>query len=120
MRYTPSCQLLQLYQRLNSCSEDVSPTRFLAIQNPTEDLDFTDIEVEAIAKSFNPAEILSRQNASKAGLQQQIASLQNADIAHFSCHGFFDFLNPQKSSLILAGAKVTPLNPPLVRGDTGG
>ncbi|MEZ2277198.1 MAG: CHAT domain-containing protein [Microcoleus sp.] len=119
VRYTPSCQLLQLSQRVNLTAEDTSPSKFFAIQNPTEDLDFTDIEVEAIAKSFNPAEILSRQNASKAGLQQQIASLQNADIAHFSCHGFFDFLNPEKSALILAGAKVTPLNPPLVRGETG-
>jgi len=106
VRYTPSCQLLQLSQRVNASAEDTSPSRFFAIQNPTEDLDFTDIEVEAIAKSFNPAEVLSRQNASKAGLQQQIASLQNADIAHFSCHGFFDFLNPEKSALILAGAKI--------------
>ncbi len=119
VRYTPSCQLLQLSQRVNLTAEDTLPSKFFAIQNPTEDLDFTDIEVEAIAKSFNPAEVLSRQNASKAGLQQQIASLQNADIAHFSCHGFFDFLNPEKSALILAGAKVTPLNPPLVRGETG-
>jgi len=106
VRYTPSCQLLQLSQRVNASAEDTSPSRFFAIQNPTEDLDFTDIEVEAIAKSFNPAEVLSRQNASKAGLLQQIASLQNADIAHFSCHGFFDFLNPEKSALILAGAKI--------------
>ncbi|MEG5060211.1 CHAT domain-containing protein [Microcoleus sp. A2-C5] len=119
VRYTPSCQLLQLSQRKNLTAEDTSPRKFFAIQNPTEDLDFTDIEVEAIAKSFNPAEVLSRQNASKTGLQQQLASLQNADIAHFSCHGFFDFLNPEKSALILAGAKITPLNPPLVRGETG-
>ncbi|TAG44108.1 MAG: CHAT domain-containing protein [Oscillatoriales cyanobacterium] len=118
VRYTPSCQLLQLSQRENLTVEDSSPSKFFAIQNPTEDLDFTDIEVEAIAKSFNPAQILSRQNASKAGLQQQIASLQNADIAHFSCHGFFDFLNPEKSALILAGAKVTPLNPPLLSNET--
>ncbi|MEG3860957.1 CHAT domain-containing protein, partial [Microcoleus sp. herbarium12] len=118
VRYTPSCQLLQLSQRENLTAEDTSPSKFFAIQNPTEDLDFTDIEVEAIAKSFNPAEILSRQQASKTGLQQQLASLQNADIAHFSCHGFFDFLSPQKSSLILAGAKVTPLNPPLLNNET--
>ncbi len=119
IRYAPSCQLLQLSQRLNPTGEETSPARLFAIQNPTEDLDFTDIEVEAIAKSFNPADILSRQQASKTALQQQIASLQNADIAHFSCHGFFDFLNPEKSALILAGAKVTPLNPPLLRGETG-
>jgi tetratricopeptide (TPR) repeat protein len=39
VRYTPSCQLLQLSQRLNPSSEDASPSRFFAIQNPTEDLD---------------------------------------------------------------------------------
>ncbi|MEG3844774.1 CHAT domain-containing tetratricopeptide repeat protein, partial [Microcoleus sp. herbarium14] len=105
VRYTPSCQLLQLSQRVNPTGEESSPTRLFAIQNPTEDLDFTDIEVEAIAKSFNPAEVLIREKASKTGLQQQLESLQNADIAHFSCHGFFDFDNPRKSALILAGAK---------------
>jgi len=110
VRYTPSCQLLQLSQRVNPTGEESSPTRLFAIQNPTEDLDFTDIEVEAIAKSFNPAEVLIREKATKAALQQQLAALQNADIAHFSCHGFFDFLNPRKSALILAGAKITTDN----------
>jgi len=65
VRYTPSCQLLQLSQRVNPTGEESSPTRLFAIQNPTEDLDFTDIEVEAIAKSFNPAEVLIREKASK-------------------------------------------------------
>jgi len=119
VRYTPSCQLLQLSQRVNPTGEESSPTRLFAIQNPTEDLDFTDIEVEAIAKSFNPAEVLIRKKASKTGFQQQFAALQNAEIAHFSCHGFFDFSNPRKSALILAGAKLTPLNPPLASGETG-
>jgi CHAT domain-containing protein len=108
VRYTPSCQLLQLSQRVNPTGEESSPRRLFAIQNPTEDLDFTDIEVEAIAKSFNPAEVLIREKASKTGFQQQLAALQNADIAHFSCHGFFDFSNHRKSALILAGAKLTP------------
>ena len=107
IRYTPSCQLLQLSQRVNSSPESASPSRFFAIQNPTQDLDFTDIEVEAIAKSFNPAEVLIREKASKIELQQQLTTLQTADIAHFSCHGFFDFLNPEKSALILAGAKIS-------------
>ena len=110
VRYTPSCQLLQLSQRVNPTGEESSPTRLFAIQNPTEDLDFTDIEVEAIAKSFDPAEVLIREKASKTGLQQQLEALQNADIAHFSCHGFFDFLAPRKSALILAGAKIATDN----------
>ena len=110
VRYTPSCQLLQLSQRVNPTGEESSPTRLFAIQNPTADLDFTDIEVEAIAKSFNPAEVLIREKASKTGLQQQLEALQNADIAHFSCHGFFNFNNPRKSALILAGAKIVTDN----------
>ncbi|MEG3969683.1 tetratricopeptide repeat protein, partial [Microcoleus sp. T2B6] len=110
VRYTPSCQLLQLSQRINPTGEESSPTRLFAIQNPTEDLDFTDIEVEAIAKFFNPAEVLIREKASKTGLQQQLEALHNADIAHFSCHGFFDFSNPRKSALILAGAKIATDN----------
>jgi CHAT domain-containing protein len=110
VRYTPSCQLLQLSQRVNPTGEESSPTKLFAIQNPTADLDFTDIEVEAIAKSFNPAEVLIREKATKAALQQQLESLQNADIAHFSCHGFFNFNNPRKSALILAGAKSTTDN----------
>ena len=105
VRYTPSCQLLQLSQRVNPTGEESSPTRLFAIQNPTEDLDFTDIEVEAIAKSFNPAEVLIREKATKAALQQQIEGLQNPYIAHFACHGSFNFTNPRKSALILAGAK---------------
>ncbi len=105
VRYTPSCQLLQLSQRVNPTGEDSSPTRLFAIQNPTEDLDFTDIEVEAIAKSFNPAEVLIREKATKAALQQQIEGLQNPYIAHFACHGRFNFTNPRKSALILAGPK---------------
>ena len=110
VRYTPSCQLLQLSQRVNPTGEESSPTRLFAIQNPTADLDFTDIEVEAIAKFFHPAEVLIREKASKTGLQQQLAVLQNADIAHFSCHGFFNFNNPRKSALILAGAKIATDN----------
>jgi CHAT domain-containing protein len=105
VRYTPSCQLLQLSQRVNPTGEESSPTRLFAIQNPTEDLDFTDIEVEAIAKSFNPAEVLIREKATKAALQQQIEGLQNPYIAHFACHGRFNFTNPRKSALILAGPK---------------
>jgi hypothetical protein len=46
-----------------------------AIQNPTEDLDFTDIEVEAIAKSFNPAEVLIREKASKDRIAATVGSV---------------------------------------------
>jgi CHAT domain-containing protein len=114
VRYTPSCQLLQLSQRQNPPGEDSSPRRLFAIQNPNQnteyDLPLADIEVEAIAKSFNPAEVLIGEKATKAAFKQQIEGLQNADIAHFACHGSFDFSNPRKSALILAGAKIATDN----------
>ncbi len=109
VRYTPSCQLLQLSQRVNPTGEESSPTRLFAIQNPNQNqkdnLPFADIEVEAITKSFNYSEVLIREKATKATLQQQIKGLQNPYIAHFACHGRFNFKNPRKSALILAGAK---------------
>ncbi|CBN56777.1 MULTISPECIES: CHAT domain-containing protein [Kamptonema] len=110
VRYTPSCQILQLSQRVNPTGEESSPTRLFAIQNPPtqnpkDDLPFADIEVEAIEKAFNYAKVLIREKATKAALQEQIKGLQNPYIAHFACHGRFNFTNPRKSALILARVK---------------
>ena len=110
VRYTPSCQILQLSQPQNPTGEESSPTRLFAIQNPPtqnpkDNLQFADIEVEAIEKAFNYAKVLIREKATKAALQEQIKGLQNPYIAHFACHGRFNFTNPRKSALILARVK---------------
>lgn len=102
VRYAPSCQLLQRVQQRQRPPAD-SRTLF-AIQNPTEDLDYTDIEVEVIKRDFTPADILSKQQATKTALIDNLETLAQAHYVHFSCHGSFDFQTPLISSLILAGA----------------
>ena len=102
VRYAPSCQLLQ---RVQQRERPPAATRTLfAIQNPTEDLRYTDIEVEVIKRDFKPADILSKQQATKTALIDNLETLAQAHYVHFSCHGSFDFQTPLISSLILAGA----------------
>ncbi|MFB2836257.1 CHAT domain-containing protein [Floridanema evergladense] len=77
-----------------------------AIQNPTADLAYTDIEVEAIQTAFNPATVLPGKAANKTAFNQAITQLKETTFAHFSCHGYFNFTNPRISGLILADAKL--------------
>ncbi|WDD33398.1 tetratricopeptide repeat protein [Nostoc sp. UHCC 0926] len=102
--YAPSCQLLQqvqLRQRPNFQS-------LFAIQNPTEDLFFTDLEVESILSYFPGHQVLPKKQATKAALSQAAIQLKQANYLHFSCHGFFNFNSPQNSCLVLADAYVSP------------
>ncbi|NET04411.1 MAG: CHAT domain-containing protein [Symploca sp. SIO2B6] len=105
VRYAPSCQLLQLVQN----RERPNFTKLFAIQNPTNDLTYTDIEVETIQNYFNPKVVLKKQQATKAEINQ--TSLNNFDCLHFSCHGQFNFDNPRKSALVLAGARLQGTKP---------
>jgi CHAT domain-containing protein len=108
IRYAPSSQILQL-----SLSQDNPSLRkggeeksLFAIQNPTADLNYTNIEVEAIQTLFHPVTVLKGDAASKTGFNQAAIQLKDAAFAHFSCHGSFDFENPQISRLLLADAKL--------------
>ncbi|MFB2876023.1 CHAT domain-containing protein [Floridanema aerugineum] len=119
IRYAPSSQILQL-----SLSENTTPNQeeasfsppyqggagggsLFAIQNPTADLAYTDIEVEAIQTAFNPATVLKGEAASKTLFNQNVTDLKETTFAHFSCHGYFNFANPRISGLILADAKLS-------------
>jgi CHAT domain-containing protein len=109
--YTPSCQFLQVSRRNIKTS---TSKNLFAIQNPTEDLEYADLEVEAILPNFintNPHRLI-RQDAKKTNLQQNPhqQNFQTADYLHFAGHGAFNFQNPLLSTLVLAGGKVT-LNP---------
>ncbi|ALF52504.1 hypothetical protein ACX27_06025 [Nostoc piscinale CENA21] len=115
--YAPSCQLLRFTQRKaqnldNSQLNQLS--HLLAIQNPSNDLIFTDIEVETIATDFQPHQILKHHQATKTALATQPVNqnLNNSQWLHFSCHGYFNFDSPLKSGLKLADAVVsqTPAN----------
>ena len=101
VKYAPSCQLLQLIQK----RQRQESNNLFGIQNPTEDLDYTNIEVESISQIFHPHnDIIAKQAATKTALDTK--NLQDKHYNHFSCHGYFNFREPLKSALILAGAVV--------------
>ncbi|MEL6579536.1 MAG: CHAT domain-containing tetratricopeptide repeat protein [Cyanobacteria bacterium J06621_12] len=99
--YAPSVQLLELTQKQSK----PQLANLFAVQDPTEDLDFTNIEVEAVRSGFRPNDdVLVNQQATKSALTKE--RLAEANLAHFSCHGYFNFENPELSALLLAGSKV--------------
>jgi CHAT domain-containing protein len=84
---------------------------FFAIQNPTDDLEFTDIEVETIADTFHPHHILKKSAATEAALAEQpnADNFHDAHWLHFSCHGYFNFNFPLQSGLQLADTLISPI-----------
>ncbi|OUL30788.1 hypothetical protein BV372_21115, partial [Nostoc sp. T09] len=115
--YAPSCQLLRFAQikaqQLNSSSQllAASLSHLFAIQNPTNNLAFTDIEVETIAADFQPHQILKHHQATKAALAEKLnnENLSNSQWLHFSCHGYFNFNSPLQSGLQLATATIAEI-----------
>ncbi|MBW4588525.1 MAG: tetratricopeptide repeat protein [Aetokthonos hydrillicola CCALA 1050] len=117
--YAPSCELLRFaFQRLSQ-NHQVSATpvpkqdltHLFAIQNPTDNLDFTDIEVETIAAAFQPHHILKKDEATLSAIKQQPSAdhLCNAKWLHFSGHAYFNYTSPLKSALQLADSLVSPV-----------
>ncbi|BBC26674.1 CHAT domain-containing protein [Pseudanabaena sp. ABRG5-3] len=98
--YAPSCQLLQLAQN----RQRPEFTRLFAVQNPTGDLSYTDIEVETIQSYFSTTNLLKQKIATKEAVED--TSLNTVHCAHFSCHGYFNGTEPRKSALILANAQL--------------
>ncbi len=106
--YAPNCQVLQQAQkRINQRPFN----QLFAVQNPTQDLDFTDIEVAAIQSLFDPHQVLKHDQAEKAAILDG-DKLKNAHCIHFSCHGYFNFEDALKSALLLAKSTFTPPPPP--------
>ncbi|WP_199247799.1 CHAT domain-containing protein [[Phormidium] sp. ETS-05] len=108
VNYAPNCQVLQQAQKRINQRPDFN--QLFAIQNPTQDLQFTDIEVAAIQSLFNPHHILESEAAEKAAILDG-DNLKNAHCTHFSCHGYFNFEDALKSALILAKSEFTPPPP---------
>ncbi|MBD6616604.1 CHAT domain-containing protein [Komarekiella sp. 'clone 1'] len=116
--YAPSCQLLQQVQ-LRQRPDFQS---FFAIQNPTEDLFYADVEIESIQHYFPIEEttILRGKDANRNALDTRIANLAEVNCLHFSCHGSFNLNTPANSCLLLNGAivnKKLELNNCLSLGD---
>jgi len=114
VRYAPSCQLLQLSQKRchePQFSQTTASKHLFAMQNPTEDLNFADVEVEAIRRYFYPVDILPSQRATKKIWKQQNTQnqLRLANFIHFSGHGYFNFKSPLRSALVLSGATLSEI-----------
>ncbi|MEO0936000.1 MAG: CHAT domain-containing protein, partial [Cyanobacteria bacterium J06641_2] len=103
--YAPSCQLLQQVQQ----RERPDFQSLFAIQNPTENLNFADLEVESILSYFNSPQVLIKKQATKTALTQVTSQLKEINYLHFSCHGYFNLESPQNSFLELADANVSPI-----------
>lgn len=104
VRYAPSCQtLLMLEKRLKNRNDFNDPKfkHLFAVQNPTSDLIYADLEVKAIEKYFNTTDILVNKDAEKQKIiDNKLTSV--AHCVHFSCHGTFKVESPLESALILA------------------
>jgi CHAT domain-containing protein len=100
--YAPSCQLLQQIQKRTRPNFQ----SVFVIQNPTEDLDYTNLEVENILSLFSSHQVLSKSQATKAALYEAIPNLQEVNYLHFACHGSFNQMSPVNSFLMLADAYV--------------
>jgi CHAT domain-containing protein len=97
VRYAPSCQLLQQVQQ----QQRPNLSHCLAVQNPTNDLSFADLEVELIRSFFSTHEVLEKQTATKVALNNN-QRLSSIHCCHFSCHGTFNLESPLESALLLA------------------
>ncbi len=100
VQYAPSCQLFKITQQrqLNDLNS------FFAIQNPQNNLLFTDLEVEIIKNLFVQSDVLAKQNATETAIKTH-QNFPSANCIHFSCHGTFNPNKPLESALILTKNK---------------
>lgn len=94
--YAPSCQLLQISQKQIRSF----PRTLFAVQNPTGDLVYADLEIAAICSKFSSTHILVEQEATKEALKAS-SNLAMADCIHFACHGVFNLESPLSSALLM-------------------
>jgi CHAT domain-containing protein len=100
VNYAPSCQIMQQLQQRNR--RDFQS--LFAIQNPTGDLDYTNLELQVIKSCFNISDIFENTQATISAINR--TNLNNYHCIHFSCHGYFNLINPSQSFLVLANAPI--------------
>ncbi len=78
-----------------------SLNNLLIVNDPTENLDWSAMEVESVEKFF-PGSVrrLAGAGATRATF---IDGAKEADVLHIACHGFFNPSDPWSSGIILAG-----------------
>ena len=98
VQYAPSCQILQ---KISQTSHHSDFNKLFAIQNPTKDLFYTDLEVNILSTFFTEPQVIAQDNATKNAVLPHLKSSDN-HCYHFSCHGSFNPDNPLESALFLA------------------
>jgi CHAT domain-containing protein len=108
VRFAPSLQVLNVVQQ----RQQTPLQRLFAVQNPTQDLVYSDLEVYAIQPMFTEhTAILKQDKATRSAFDHIRPSIAASSCLHFACHGFFNFEKPQLSALILAGSSIQPAPP---------
>ncbi|WP_287714763.1 CHAT domain-containing protein, partial [Microcystis sp. M144S2] len=98
VQYAPSCQILQ---KISQTFHHSDFNKLFAIQNPTKDLFYTDLEVNILSTFFTEPQVIAQDNATKNVVLPHLKSSDN-HCYHFSCHGSFNPANPLESALFLA------------------
>jgi CHAT domain-containing protein len=98
VQYAPSCQILQ---KISQTFHHSDFNKLFAIQNPTKDLFYTDLEVNILSTFFTEPQVIAQDNATKNAVLPHLKSSDN-HCYHFSCHGGFNPDNPLESALLLA------------------
>ncbi|WP_353845999.1 tetratricopeptide repeat protein [Microcystis sp. M169S2] len=91
VQYAPSCQILQ---KITQTFHHSDFNKLFAIQNPTKDLFYTDLEVNILSTFFTEPQVIAQDNATKNAVLPHLKSSDN-HCYHFSCHGSF---NPDNGS----------------------
>jgi CHAT domain-containing protein len=103
--YAPSCQLLKKIRE----RPRLDLHRLFAVQDPSEDLPASAIEIAALNAYFSHRDIFAREGAKKAIFDSE--ALQKANCIHLACHGFYNVGSPLQSAIVLAdGVIPTPEN----------
>jgi CHAT domain-containing protein len=75
--------------------------RFLAVDNPSGDLDFASSEIDTIESRFAAGS--RRLCGSQVTKAELISAARGATHLHFACHGIYQPIRPLESALLLAG-----------------
>jgi CHAT domain-containing protein len=96
--YAPSLEILQ--SAMVEFPAHQEPT-LAAIINPTEDLHFTEIEGQLVARHFGPLNriVIERKAATSSAV---LAALKGANHWHFAAHGAFSWDDARDSAIILS------------------
>ncbi|PNJ96822.1 CHAT domain-containing protein [Cylindrospermopsis raciborskii C04] len=95
--YFPSCQLLSSV----GVTEREEVVQSLAIQNPTQNLQYASFEVETIiTRLLIGTEVITEKEATRETIFSR--SIPEKNYLHFSCTGYSNFQKPLHSAILLA------------------